>query len=135
MATIFPDVETLVIARLVDYLALNSNPVTDGVAVAAVKPAPDETPYPARIVTVRSDGASMLIRGITRSERIGINVYAATYGDANSLSRIVESIMREIAWGDIKLVETVSAPVRISNDSKEEQRYMTFDLVVKATDN
>lgn len=135
MATIFPDIESLVIGRLQDYLDIRTESVCDNVLVAAVKPAPDEVPYPTHIVTVRSDGASIKVRGITRSERIGINVYAPSYGEANALSRIVESVMRDLAWGDIKLVETVSSPIRIGNESKEEQRYLTFDLVVKATDN
>jgi hypothetical protein len=41
--------------------------------------------------------------------------------------------MRSNVWGDIKFVETVLSPVRVDNDGPQEQRYMVFEVVVKAS--
>lgn len=134
MATIFPDVEKLVVARLKSSLGASTLPYATGVTVATKKPAADVKPYPLRIVTVRADGGMQRIRGITKTERVGLNVYAANYSDASSLALFVESLMRTFNWGDVKLVETVMSPVRVDNEAVEEQRYMSFELVVKASD-
>ena len=133
MATIFPDVEKLLVSRLKDSLQASSKSYASGVTVATKKPSAEVTPYPARIVTVRADGGGSLVRGLTKSERVGVNVYAANYSDASSLALLVEALMRTFNWGDIKLVDTSMSPVRVNNDGKEEQRYMTFELVVKAS--
>lgn len=133
MATIFPDVEKLLVSRLKDSLQASTKSYASSVTVATKKPGPEVSPYPARIVTVRSDGGSSIERGLTKSERVGVNVYAANYSDASSLALLVDALMRTFNWGDIKLVNTSMSPVRVDNDGKEEQRYMTFELVVKAS--
>ena len=132
--TIYPDIESLIVARLKSGLSALSNPVASGVTVAVKKPAPDVSPYPAKIVTVRADGGPEISRGLIKSEMIGINVFAGSYKDASDLARYVESIVRASNWGDIKMVETTMSPVRVDNEATEEQRYMTFRIVVKASD-
>lgn len=134
MTTIYPDVEPLLIARIKSGLAALSAPVTSGVTVAVKKPAPDVSPYPTKIVTVRADGGAEISRGLIKSEMIGVNVFASTYKDASELALFVEAIVRASNWGDIKMVETTMSPVRVDNEGKEEQRYMTFRIVVKASD-
>lgn len=134
MATMFPDVEKLIVSRLKSSLSASTFPYASNVFVATKKPAPDVSPYPARIVMVRADGGGQRVRGITKTERLGVNVFAGTYADASDLARLVESLMRTYNWGDIKLVETVMSPVRVDNEATEEQRYMSFELVVKASD-
>lgn len=133
MATIFPDVEKLLVSRLKDALSASSKSYASGVTVATKKPSASVSPYPERIVTVRADGGAAIERGLTKAERIGVNVFAKTYSDASSLALLVEAYMREFNWGDIKLVETTMSPVRVDNDGVEEQRYMTFQMVVKAS--
>jgi hypothetical protein len=133
MATIFPDVEKLLVARLKSNFESSSESFASNVTVATKKPAAEVSPYPTRIVTVRTDGGLGLERGLTKTERIGVNVYAATYSDASNLARLVEAWMRTFTSGDIKRVETTMSPVRVDNNAKEEQRYMTFELVVKAS--
>lgn len=134
MATLFPDVEKLIVSRLKSALNGAVPAYATGVTVATKKPAPDVTPYPARIVTVRADGGVQRVRGITKTERVGVNVYADNYADASSLALYVDAVIRTFNTGEIKLVETTLSPVRVDNDGAEEQRYMTFELVVKATD-
>ncbi len=133
MSTIFPDVEKLIVARLSSALSAMSGALTTGVVVATVKPAAGVKPYPAKIVTVRADGGTQLVRGLTKSERVGVNVYANTYANASGLALIVESLMRSGVWGDIKFVQTTMSPVRVDNDGPQEQRYITFEVVVKAS--
>jgi hypothetical protein len=133
MATIFPDVEKLVVARLTSSLSAMSGAMTSGVVVATVKPAAGVKPYPTKIVTVRSDGGSMMVRGLTKAERLGVNVWANTYANASGLALVVEALMRAMPWGDIKLVETITSPIRVDNEGPQEQRYMIFEVFVKAS--
>ena len=133
MATIFPDVELLLVSRLKSSFQSASQSYASGVVVATKKPSAEVKPYPSRIVTVRADGGLSLELGLTKTERIGVNVYAANYSDASNIARLVEAWMRSYTFGDIKRVETTMSPVRVNNEGKEEQRYMTFELVVKAS--
>lgn len=129
MGTIFPDVEKALVAFL--------KPLLSGVTVATVKPAAGTSPYPGKVVTVRADGGSQLERGITRSELVGVNVYATSYADASDLARLVEAHVRNAAGvGGIKRVETELSPTRVVDPSTDSshQRYMTFSVVTKATD-
>lgn len=136
MATIFPDVEKLLVAAIKSGLTASSAPVSNNVTVATVKPASNLSPYPSKIVTVRGDGGAIKVRDLTRTERIGVNVYATTYANASDLARLVESIVRASAGNEIKHVETVLSPARVAESSTDtsEQRYMTFSVVIKATD-
>lgn len=136
MATIFPDVEKLVVAAIKTGLENDGGDLASGVVVATIKPAANVKPYPSKIVTVRGDGGPQRERNITKSERVGINVFANSYADASSLALLVDSIMRASVSGDIKAVETTMSPVRVNTDSTTapEQRYMTFEIVVKASD-
>lgn len=128
MATIFPDIETIVVGYL-------NTELDSAVWVATKKPAPDVTPYPSKIVTVRGDGGSEIEPNLTRTETVGINVFASTYADASDLARQVESLMRTATVSGIKHVSTTRSPIRIDTESSQEQRYAVFACVVKATDN
>lgn len=136
MATIFPDVEKLLVAAIKAGLTASTHSAASGVTVATLKPAPTTSPYPAKVVTVRSDGGSQKVRGLTRTERVGVNVYAKTYASASDLAALVESIVRDATGESIKLVETVLSPTRAVEGSTDtsEQRYMTFSVVTKASD-
>lgn len=136
MATIFPDVEKLLVAAVKAGLAASSATVSSGVTVATVKPSPTSGAYPAKVVTIRSDGGAQKVRGLTRTERVGVNVYAKTYANASELARVVESVIRDSVGADIKAVETVLSPTRAAEGSTDtsEQRYMSFSVVTKASD-
>lgn len=139
MATIFPDVEILLRTVIVAGLAASTDSVAANVTVATKKPDPSVTPYPSKIVTIRGDGGGQLERDITKVERVGINVYVGgsnAYATASNLARLVEAIVRAGVGGAIKRVETSLSPVRVDTDATNtpEQRYMTFEVVVKAAD-
>jgi hypothetical protein len=135
MSTIFGDLESALVERIGDALALETDPVASDVFVSVKKPPANLTPYPEKIVTVRAQGSTTDIPGIVRTEAVGINVYTASYGDANTLARIVESVVRDSVGGMIKRIDAISAPTRVINDGVEEQRYLTFNCVVVAQDN
>lgn len=134
MNTIFEDTEAILVEHIGDALALETDPVAADVFVSVRKPPANFSPYPEKIVTVRSQGGTNIINDLMRLEGLGVNVYAQNYSDANTLARIVESVIRVSVGGNIKRVDATSAPTRVSNDGIEEQRYITFNLVVLASD-
>jgi hypothetical protein len=42
--------------------------------------------------------------------------------------------MRNIVGGTLKRIDAISAPTRVTNDGNEEQRYLTFNVIVMAQD-
>jgi hypothetical protein len=135
MTTLFPDLELLFVAKLKEAFATSPHPVTTGVHVSTKKPPPDVTPYPTKIVTIRSDGGPDLERNIVKEEALGVNVYTLDYAEANTLALITNALMRSISGDGIQLVESLLSPVRVDNPrEQEEQRFMTFSVVSKATD-
>jgi hypothetical protein len=129
---IFPDVEKILVGALKDSLLTRSETYAQNVHVSTKKPAPDFSPYPSKIVTIRSDGGP-LKTDVTKLERVGINVYADAYDVASDLSKLVEALMRSLTGEYIKLVEIILSPVRVDEMSEEEVRYMTLELVVKGS--
>lgn len=69
---------------------------------------------------------------VHRSASAVIDVYAPTYGEANSLSLIVEALIREATVGDIKKVEVVLGPTRTTELTESERRSISVDLIIKA---
>ena len=134
MPTIFPDIEPILLTGISNGLEAHSESVANNVFVSVKKPDPGNTPYPEKIVTVRSDGGAPAHRDLVRRERIGVNVYAKTYKDASDLARIVDSILRSFSGSGVKLVQSVMSPVAVANNGSEEQRYATYEVVVTATD-
>ncbi len=135
MATIFPDVEVLLISRLKSSRDASTDPVWAEVFVGTIKPHTSTSSYPEKLVIVRSDGGTTRERGLVRTERVGISVYAADYASASHLARLVESSMRTYNYGDIKLVETILSPTRVEEKSTDtdEKRYITFEVTTKAS--
>lgn len=135
MTTIFPDVELLLVERLKASQAVLTDPIWDDVTIATIKPHGTSAAYPGKLVIIRSDGGTQRIRGLVRTERVGISVYANDYASASNLARLVDALMRSYTYGDIKLVETVLSSTRIEDPSTDtgELRYMTFEVTTKAS--
>ena len=132
--TIFPDLEVLLVSRLSDALNQSGETVAEDVTVSVKKPAPNVTPYPAKIVTIRSDGGFDEERNIVRREAVGVNVYAQDYKTANDLARLVEALLRGLTGGEIKLVEVTLSAVRVDNPAQEEQRFITASIVTQSVE-
>lgn len=132
MTVIFPDIEKILVAGLKAALDDRSEPVAANVYVATKKPAPDYTPYPSKIVVIRADGGLQL-DDVRKNERIGVNVWCTDYGTANELSYLVAALMKTLTGESVKFVNMVLSPVRVDEASKEEHRYLTFELIVKGS--
>ena len=69
---------------------------------------------------------------VHRNATAVLDIYAPTYGEANSLSLTVESLIREATVGGIKKVEVVLGPTRTTELTQSERRSISVDLVIKA---
>jgi hypothetical protein len=133
--TIYPDLESLLVAKLKALFTASNLSITNNVTISTKKPPSDVNPYPTKIVTVRADGGPDLERNIMREEAIGVNIYASTYKNANDLALVTDAFMRQINGSGIQLIENLLSPVRVDNPKDdEEQRFMTYSVVLKATD-
>ena len=130
---IFPDVEKVLVAGIKVALSTRTESYAQNVVVSTIKPAPDVSPYPSRIITIRSDGGPQLDY-VRRQERVAITIWANTYSDASDLSRLIEALVRQMTSESIKLVETVLSPVRLDEAGQQECRYMTIQVISKGID-
>lgn len=132
MEVIFPDIEKVLVYEFKAALSGRSEPYAQNVFVSTVKPAPDVSPYPARIITIRGDGGPQLDY-VRKQERVGITLWADTYADASDLARLVEALVRGMTGEAIKLVEINLSPVRVDEAGPQETRYMTIQCITKGT--
>lgn len=133
MPVIFPDVEKVLVAGLKAVIADRTEAFCQDVWVSTIKPGPKVTPYPERIIVVRSDGGPQL-DDVRKMTRIGLTVFAKSYADASDLSYMVAGLVRTLTGEHIKLVEVILSPVRIDEESEEEVRYMTLEIITKGYD-
>jgi hypothetical protein len=131
-AVIFPDIEKVLVAAIKAELSLRTESYAQNVHVSTIKPAADKTPYPARIITIRSDGGPKL-DWVRKIERIGINVWANTYCDASNLARLIEALSVTLTGDEIKLSTVSLSPTRIPEAGPQEARYLTLELIVKGS--
>jgi hypothetical protein len=69
---------------------------------------------------------------VHRNASAVIDIYAPSYGEANSLSLIVEALIREATIEDIKKVEVVLGPTRTTELTQSERRSISVDLIIQA---
>jgi hypothetical protein len=131
-AVIFPDVELVLVTAIQAELDARSESYAEDVHVSTKKPAPDFTPYPERIVTIRSDGGPK-IDWVRKTERVGITIWADTYSDASELARLIEALSITLTGESIKLSQVVLSPIRIDEAGPQECRYMTLELITKGS--
>ena len=123
---IYPDIEELIIA----YLKSNLLTITgyENVNIAPIK-------------SMNDNASEVIIQGaynndiskVHRAASLVIEVYADTFEKANTLSLIVDALIREATVNDIKKVDVVVGPIRLAEASSSEKRSLSVDLVVKAT--
>lgn len=132
MSVIFPDPEKTIVSGLVAALEARTEPVASGVYVATKMPPASLVPYPSKIVTIRSDGGPKLDE-VRQFIRIGVNVYADTYADASELAYLVDALAEDLRGEQIKMVTTVLSPTRVPEDSEQEHRYLTWEIITKGS--
>jgi hypothetical protein len=69
-----------------------------------------------------------------RYGQVVIDIYANDYATASDLAYKVESLVRRATGTNIKHVTVQNGPVRLGDDSGQERRSISAEVVVKATD-
>lgn len=126
MAIIYSDLD----ATIIDYLKTNilSIPEWTNVLIGIKKSLNDDT---TEIVVTSAYNTD--ITKVTRGATLVLEVYAPDFETANTLSLVVDSVIRDATVGDIKKVEVARGPIRLAEASSSEKRSLSVDLVVKAT--
>lgn len=123
---IYPDIEEIIIAYLKDNLLTISG--YENVNIAPVK-------------SMNDNGSEVIVTGayqrdlsdVHRDASLLLEIYAETFEKANTLSLVVDALIRAATVNNIKKVEVVVGPVRLPDASPLEKRSLSVDLVVKAT--
>jgi hypothetical protein len=131
-AVIFPDIEKVLVAGIKAELDSRSESYAQDVVVATIKPSPSVSPYPSRIITIRSDGGPKL-DWVRKLERVAITIWADTYSDASDLARLIEALSITLTGDQIKLSQVILSPIRIDEAGPQECRYMTLELTTKGS--
>ncbi len=121
---IFSDLEII----LVDYLKEQLEAIDMADVKVSVKKSKENNLKEVIITANYIDEVTKVHRNATAV----LDIYAPTYGEANSLSLTVEALIREATVGDIKKVEVVLGPTRTTELTQSERRSISVDLVIKA---
>ena len=131
MAVIYPDVEPLIVAHLVNELAAIDTELTAGVRVATKKAAP-EVAQPAKQVVVLAQYGRDLDE-VRKALTCSLDIWCDDYQTANELALVVAAAIKTIVSDPIKLAEVTLGPSRLSEKSEEEHRIISVDMIVKGT--
>jgi len=123
---IYPDIDEL----LISYLQSTLLTITgyENVNIAPIKSMNDTASEVIVTAAYNSD-----VSKVHRNASAVLEVYADTFEKANTLSLIVDALIREATVNGIKKVEVILGPVRTDEKSTLEKRSLSVDLVVKAT--
>lgn len=122
---LFPDLEVL----LVDIL----NSYYPDIRVATKKAPADQQPQ-VQIVITATYANEKSVSPVLRYAGIVLDVYADDYSTANTLALEVAAVVQTATGESIKKVSIVSGPTRMGDDTGQEHRALSAELVVKATD-
>ena len=127
MTVKYNDIEKDLVAFIIAGLADGS------VRVGTMKLPATKTEPPKQVVISATLGAETEI--MLRYGQVVIDVYANDYATASDLGYKVESLVRRATGTNIKHVTVQTGPVRLGDDSGQERRSLSAEVVVKATDN
>lgn len=124
---IHDDIELWTTTRLRALIEARSEPYTDSVYVSNTTPNPRRD----RMVIVRRDGGGRL--DVVREQpRLGVNVWAKTEQEANDLARMVAALLAASPDGNpVSRVTITGGPYPIEDESTQERRYITAELISK----
>lgn len=126
---IFPDVELWATSFLRTSLAARSESYASDVYVSNAVPNPRQN----RMVVVRRDGGPRLDQ-VREAARLSVRVWAKTEQDATDLARLVRALLWASPDGaPVCRVNDLAGPSPVPDDSHQPLRYMTFELIVRAT--
>lgn len=124
----FPDVEI----DLVSYFNTALTNAGETVKVGTVKTPPDEVQPDKELVINVSYGSE--IDFVMRDATATLEVYASSYGAANSLGLLVDKLVRGATGSVIKKAEVLSGPLRLPEEGPQERRGLDVALIIKGTD-
>ena len=122
-AVIFSDIMAHLIGRLTTKLS------TTAYATAKVSVQADDSPLQ---VILRRDGGNRVSKTITSSV-IGVNIYAANYGDAEGLARLIEAIFDDLPDGNPITYVGVQSSAQDVSDLKSQRRFLRFAVDNRGT--
>lgn len=124
MAIIFPDIEKTLVSHLKS--ALGSS------VYVATKKAPADATQPQKQVVVSASFAGDR-DPVSRFAGVVVEVYANTYAEASTLALLTEAHLRTCTGDQIKRVDIITGPVRLGDETEQEKRSISAEVVVKAT--
>lgn len=119
----FSDIMAHLVSRLNTELPIH------GVSTARVSVQADDSPLQ---VILRRDGGSRRSKTITTTI-VGVNIYAPTYAQAESISLLVEAIFDDLADGDPIVGTAQQASIQDVSDFKAQRRFMRFAVDHRGT--
>jgi len=129
MATIFPDIEAILVTYFSQALEARSEAFTDDVFVSTKKAQLNGSEPQTQLIITGSYGRELDI--IRKEATITLDVYAESYEDASDLSNMVAALSKNCTGKYIKFAEVVLGPVRTAEQSTSELRSISLDLIVK----
>jgi hypothetical protein len=129
MATIFPDIEAILVEYFSEALEARLETFTDDVFVSTKKAQLNDSEPTKQLIITAAYGRELDI--IRKEATITLDVYADSYEDATDLANMVAALSKNCTGQYIKYSEVSLGPVRNIEESTSELRSITLDLIVK----
>jgi hypothetical protein len=129
MATIFPDVEAILVEYFSDALEARLEDFTEDVFVSTKKAQLNDAEPARQLVITGAYGRELDV--IRKQATITLDIFAETYEDATDLANMVAALSKGATGKYIKFVEVVLGPVRNIEQSPAELRSISLDIIVK----
>jgi hypothetical protein len=122
---LFPDVETNLVSLLQSAFPT--------IRVATKKAPANEQPSQQIVLSV-SYASENPATPVLRYAGVVLDVYGDDYATVSTTARQVVARLRNAVGANIKKVSIVSGPTRMGDDTGQEHRAISAEIVVKATD-
>jgi hypothetical protein len=126
MAVIYPDIETTLVTHFKSVLS--------GVYIATKKHPPTKTAaqMPDKQLVIQVSYANDR-DAVTKFAGVVLDVYAPDDITASNLALEVEAKLRNSIGAVIKKVDIIAGPIRLGDETEQEKRSISAEVVVKAT--
>lgn len=124
----YPDIEPEIVAGLVSWLDNMT------VRVATRKKPPTDTEPSSQVIVTVAYSNEKPETPLLRYAGVVIDVFANDYAAASELAYQVEAGLRSLSGGNIKKVSITAGPSRIGEESGQEHRAISAEVVVQAYD-
>lgn len=122
---IFPDIEVELVALFTEFYSDYR---------VATKKAPADAQPAVQIVISAAYASENGLSPVLRFSGVVIDIYADDYATANQLGLEATAVLQTAIGENIKQVSIISGPVRMGDNTGQEHRAISAEVVVKATD-